>query len=648
MAATELGTPPDRARIGNTGEGGRRHPATCLSHQPRDDELPVNHLDVPNGFLLPLMRVSRAVLAVGALVAALLAWPGQGEAALSCGLSEAQPAWIDFADGSVSFWRERFARPGVTVATGGTNLAAEARAAGAATVHWDMHLRKRVGTPSQPADTDLMERRADSLFEYAVSVTGCQQPLIALNELWGSWLPMPLTPTAERYRENVLRFVRRLSERGARPALLVSGDPYTGDGAEVWWKSLGQVADLVLEKYANANLIWRDGAVRGSRRLRTSYRRAAAKLLAVGVPASRIGLIIGFQTGPGVGGREGLKPRSRWFDVAKWSAFSGAQVARELRLAHVWSWGWAQRNERSNDPDKTYAACVWLWARDPSLCDAPGELGDELDADRRSGRIDLAAGVRCLYGDTPFTASGVAALSRLTRDRELALTALVVRAVEKERTTVSTDDVLITERSIVATRFGGSVRAYRAELAEARASLAVGRAIIGDELRRREILERLAIDGPSASDVTRYRVTHAPVLARRVVVSPAPSWLPEGTGIAIATSAPEAVFRIATGRTVTLRTLEGRFTVRALDETTALGAVSTELARPAIVRELRSERRADAYASWTISKQKGADARLVCERDRLPELGVVALSSFAPFLALDETPAAPLALSADG
>ena len=117
------------------------------------------------------MPVSRAFFAVGAVVAALLAWPGQGGAALSCGLPEAQPTWIDFADSSVSFWRERFARPGVVVATGGPELAAEARSAGAGTVHWDMYLRKRVGTPSEPADPALIEKRADALFDYAVSVS---------------------------------------------------------------------------------------------------------------------------------------------------------------------------------------------------------------------------------------------------------------------------------------------------------------------------------------------------------------------------------------------------------------------------------------------------------------------------------------------
>ena len=101
-----------------------------------------------------------------------------------------QTTWIDFADGSVSFWRERFARPGVVIAhRRGPGLAAEARAAGAGTVHWDMYLRKRVGTPSDPADPALIEKRADALFDYAVSVSGCQTPLIALNELWGVVAP---------------------------------------------------------------------------------------------------------------------------------------------------------------------------------------------------------------------------------------------------------------------------------------------------------------------------------------------------------------------------------------------------------------------------------------------------------------------------
>ena len=557
--------------------------------------------------------------------------------AISCGLPETAPVWIDFADGSVTFFQERFARPGIVVATGGEGVATEARAAGAGTVHWDMYLRKRVGTPSDPAENALMEKRADSLFDYAVRVSGCQQPLIALNEMWGASLPMPLTPTAERYRSNVLRFVSRLAERGGRPALLVSSEPNTAGDAAAWWRSIAQVSDLVLENYSNANVIWRSGAVEGSRRLRRSYRRSAAKLFAVGVPASRVGLMIGFQTGAGAGGREGLKPRSRWFDVAKWQAFAAKQVAKEMRLSHVWSWGWAQRNARSNDPDKTYAACVWLWARDPALCDAPGILGDELDDDRRAGQIDLPAGIRCVYGSTPLTAANVASVARVTGDRELALTALVVRAVERERSTAgSPAAVLAAERRIVAARFGGSRSAYLHELAESGATVAVARGIIGDELRRHDIVRDLPVGAPTSVEVARFRTTFAPVLTRELVVSPAPSWLPHGEGLAVATSAPEAVFRIASRRAVTVRTAEGVFRVRALGAAVALGAVSLPEARPAIVRELTNGRRVEAYGTWTIRRQKGAESRLSCERDRMPELGVVTLASFVGFLSLYE------------
>jgi len=578
----------------------------------------------------------RAFIALACALVAVLAWPAAGGTALSCGLPETPTTWIDFADSSVTFWRDRFARPGVVVATGGPGLASEARAAGAGTVHWDMYLRKRVGTPSDPADTSLIEKRADALFDYAVEVSGCEAPLIALNELWGSSLPTPLTPSAERYRANVLRFVTRLSERGGHPALLVSSEPFTGGDAAAWWKSVAAVSDLVLEKYANANLIWRDGPVDGSRRLRVRYRESVAKLLAVGVQSSRIGLMIGFQTGPGAGGREGLKPRSRWFDVTKWQALAARQVARELNLSHIWSWGWAQRDARSDDPDKTYAACVWLWSRDASLCDAPEILGKELDTDVRTGQLNLPAGTRCTYGTTPLTASSVASLARVTRDREVALTALVVRAIERKRARVSPSAALAVERRIVRLRFGGSTSAYRAALADAGANVSVGRAILGDELRSRAVASGLASLSVSAADVARFRATYASVLAREVVVSPAPTWLPDGRGLALATSAPQSLFRLSTGRRSTLRTVEGVFTVEARGDATPLAAVSYALARPAIVRELKDERRAEAYAAWSIRMQKAADSKLVCERDRLPELGVVDISSYAPFLSLSE------------
>jgi hypothetical protein len=70
--------------------------------------------------------------------------------------------------------------------------------------------------------------------------------------------------------------------------------------------------------------------------------------------------MLGFHTTPGTGGREGLKPREKWFEVGKLQALAARQVTRELRLAHVWSWGWTMRTEAGKDPDKTLApARLW-------------------------------------------------------------------------------------------------------------------------------------------------------------------------------------------------------------------------------------------------------------------------------------------------
>jgi hypothetical protein len=581
---------------------------------------------------------TRLTVAAALLAAAILVVPstGSGSGTISCGVAGSQPVWIDFADHSVSFWRERFARPGVVLATGGPDIAREARSAGAATVHWDMHLNKRVGTPSAPNDPETMEKRADTFYDYAVSVTGCQQPLIALNELSGASLPAPLTPNVERYRDNVLRFATRLSQRGARPALLLPSEPFVGGGADDWWRTVAQVADLVLQKYPSAKTIWREGAIDGSRRLRVSYRKSVTRLIAIGIQPSRIGLVIGFQTGLGKGGREGLRPRSRWFDVVKWQAFAAREVSRELRLSHIWSWGWAQRNASSNDPDKTDAACVWLWARNPGLCDAPALLGPELSVDRTAGQIILPGHARCLYDGKPLTASAVSAVSKVTGDRELALTALVVRAVERGRTQVTPEEIVAAERRVVVSRFRGNRKAYRRALGAAGASVQVGRAIVGDELRRLEILSRLRADRPSSADVTGFRATYATFLARRVKVTPAPSWLPEGTGVAIATSAPDRVFRIATGRTAKVRTVEGVFAVEAVDDAVPLSVLPAAESRGAVVRELRRLRRATAYEQWTLVKQKGAEHRLICDRDRMPTLAVVSLAAFVPFLAAHE------------
>ena len=575
--------------------------------------------------LLILLAAAAAAAAATAAAAPALAQ------AAPCVLPSERPLWIDY--GAPQF-EKTFAKPGVIVAGSGVGYPARMRAAGAKTVFWDMYLSSRVGTPSKPADPGVLEARADRLVRFAVETLECDTPWIVMNELFGASLPTPWTPTITRYRENVLQWVRLLAARGAKPILLVSSEPFTGPDAAQWWRDVAQHADIVLEKYFAAPGVHRAGPELGSRRMRTSMRRSASALFSLHIPPSKIGFMLAFQTGRGIGGREGLKPASAWFEVAKLQALAAKQVSRELGTAHVWSWGWGVYNEAGNDPDKAGAACVWLWARDPLLCDAPAQF--KFDTDRRAGQIDLAGGIRCTLGDQSVTRNAIADLTRVTRDPELALSALVGRIVERRSFDAPTQAILAAERAIVATRFRGNRGAYLAALRRSRATVAVARAVISDELRRRALRQRLRIPAAARSQLEELQATYGAVLAREVEVDPAPSWLPGGRGLALATQAPARVFTLPTGATARLRTLEGVVGVRPLEDAVPLAAVPFATARPALARLLREAAQENGYRTWTTRVQKSALDEIRCIRDRLPAIGAVELTSFLPYLSLGE------------
>ena len=84
-------------------------------------------------------------------------------------------------------------------------------------------------------------------------------------------------------------------------------------------------------------------------------------------------------------------------------------------------------------------------------------LGGEFDADTKTGQLGLRNGTRCMYGSTPLTAASVAALAKLTRDSELALTALVARAIERLLVAGSVEAV-----EVVCTKAHGRVTSTRA------------------------------------------------------------------------------------------------------------------------------------------------------------------------------------------
>jgi hypothetical protein len=430
------------------------------------------------------------------VAAAALASPGIARAG-QCGLPDARPLWVDFAHGSVQFRNEIFGRPGVVAATSGPAVSATLRARGAHTVYWEMNLPNYVGRPDTPADPAAVVAGAARLFDAAVTASGCATPLIALNELWGPTTPAPWSPAVAQYRANVLAFLQQLASRGARPFLLLPSNPNTAGEAADWWRQVAQVADLVPEVYVRGSLIHPQGPILANREVRLRLRKAVATLTAIGIQPARIGLMLGFQSG-GLYGRAGLQPLEAWLELVKWKTLAARQVATELDVGTVWSWGWGTFGPASVDPDKPLAACVHLWTRDPRLCDAPTIAAGRLNTSLTDGQIASAPGVECTLGTAVLWSAAADEVARLTGQRDRAVTALFARVVQRARMRVAAAEILGAERAIVRTRFRRSAAAYRRALARRGLTLAFARQVIADELRRQKLAAALAAAAPPA------------------------------------------------------------------------------------------------------------------------------------------------------
>src|SRR5204862_6553406 len=131
------------------------------------------------------VRVVRKLLLFIVVVAAALplglaqAGPGPRRAAPpyagQCGLPLAQPIWGEFAWPLPAF-DAIFGKRGVVLGTSTGDYPARMRAAGAATVYFDLNLNKRIGTTTNPVDPSLMQSKAKTFFDFAVQQTGCATP----------------------------------------------------------------------------------------------------------------------------------------------------------------------------------------------------------------------------------------------------------------------------------------------------------------------------------------------------------------------------------------------------------------------------------------------------------------------------------------
>ena len=553
-----------------------------------------------------------------------------------CGLPDERPLWLDYAEGSVSFRNDLFGRPGVIAATSGTVNSSELRARGAQTVYWWMKLNRVAGTPSAPTDAATVAAGITEIVDRAVAASECTTPVIVLNELNSAASTTPWTPTNSRYRANVLTVLQGIAARGGHPLLLLSARPYTGGDALAWWQQVGQVAHIVREVYFPAPPLMRKGAVLASRTMRQKFRQGLAPLLKADIPPERLGLVIGFQSGPGKGGREGLQPTATWLRFAKLLTLAAKQVASELKIGSVVSWGWGTFDAAGADADKAKAACVYLWARDPKLCDGPLAAGAGFNASREEGQITLPPATRCKLDGRTISKPEVTVLSALTDDTQVALSALFARLVESQGHPVVTSRVLALERTIIAVRFGGSRSAYLSALRSRGASLAVARAVIADQLRRQDIAKRRDVESPTSAEISLYHSLYGALPVRQVRADSTASWLGgRRRGFALVPPGPLQLLTMPSARWRALVTTNGAVKVTALDEVLPLGAVPLALARPAVRAALTAQSRLQAVETWSVGAQSRALSRILCVGDVLPASATVDLSSYLPFLALD-------------
>ncbi len=579
--------------------------------------------------------MKRFFLIALAACAAFGAAPHRAAASQTCSIPDKGTLWIDFA-GTTQYW-QFFAQPNVIAATSNFIYPELFRAHGAKTIYWDMHFIRRVGTPLEPFDPAYVIDRANRMYNTAAMSLGCARPMIAENELNGANLITPWSPTNAQYRRNVLIYLQTLAARGARPVLLVPSKPFLGDEVAInWWRQAARYADIVSESYFSAARMAKLGPIAGSRAMRELFRTRIEPYTEIGLPTRQLGIMLGFHTTPGSGGREHAPLRS-WLEVTKLQTLAARQVAKELALRSVWSWGWGVFGASSpeNDPDKPLALCVYLWTRNNHLCNGPKVAGPKFNVSRTEGQLIFPSGVRCMVSGTRLDWGAINGLTAVTGDPDVSFTAVYARAVASLFKPLKAKQVADAEKAVVAAHFG-SYGAYRGALARAHASRAVARAVIADELRGELIEQRMHVSGPSAADVREFFESFGDTQARLVESKRPAPWLDgRKRGYALASNAPAQLFRLRGTGWTTIRTMLGPFQVRALEPAVPLGGLPTGLARPAVISALKALARDHAYESWLLARQRAYDYATLCYRDRQPVPGVIPLTDYLPFLAAE-------------
>jgi len=237
----------------------------------------------------------------------------------------------------------------------------------------------------------------------------------------------------------------------------------------------------------------------------------------------------------------------------------------------------------------------------------------------------------CLLGKTPLLANDVAALARLTGDRDLAFSAEFQHAVLVEAKTINPADIGQAERNAILDHFGGSRAAYNTALARAKATPALARLILADELRRLAVEATLHTPPPTGAQLQAWYATYDATLTRPVRSSKPVPWLGNAkTGLAIQGVAPGRLLALAAGAKVTIDGVA----VTALGEAAPLGSFPFAQAAPAIRKAFVDQVKSGAFATWSRQRQNQSLGSLTCQHDQQPQPEAVDLTDWVPYLSL--------------
>jgi hypothetical protein len=312
------------------------------------------------------MRRSRLFL-LTLLVAAIA--PATAAAACPTG---PEVTWVDYgAYGVYNTPVENvLARPGTVLGVQNEKWRDSYQDAGADTAGWHMRLLGIVGAVNSPKPKSEVLAKVPSLAALARDMTTCATPWLALNEMQAVQTPEPASYTQRRFRDNVLALSKALHDRGVRVFLMMPRIPLDNTRYRSYWRQLSFHADLVYEAFTfKSRDVLKLGDVGGRRHLRLRWADAVRRLKTFVVPARRAGLVIPYWTHNANSGREGLSDAA-WYRLTRIKTLAANDVGVNQELGSIWSWGW-QTNPRVGevDADKPRAACHYLNARDPALCD---------------------------------------------------------------------------------------------------------------------------------------------------------------------------------------------------------------------------------------------------------------------------------------